>query len=99
MQENQAGKGQAIAALVLGIIGVVIWFTGTFAFLSVILGVVGIILASMSKKKGFVGGVRTAGFVLSLISLIGGSLVFIACVACAGCIGAAAGADALSSLF
>ena len=81
------GKGAATASMVLGIISVVLWFFGFSAIVSVILGVVGLILAGNAKKAGFMGGIRTAGFVLSLIGLIGGALVFIACVAVVGAIG------------
>lgn len=95
MEENKVpGKGAATASLVLGIVGVVLWFFGYSALVSVVLGIIGLILAGNAKKAGFVGGVRTAGFVLSLISLIGGAIFFISCVACAGALGAmdAAGA-------
>ena len=84
--ENQSipGKGTATASLVLGIIAVVCWFFGYGALLSVILGIIGLVLAGNSKKAGFDGGTRTAGFVLSLIGLIGGAITFVACVACVG---------------
>lgn len=91
MENNVPGKGAATASLVLGIIAVVCWFFGYSSILSVILGIIGLVLASKAKKDGFVGGLRTAGFVLSLIGLIGGSLVFIACVACVGALGIAMG--------
>lgn len=83
------GKGAATASLVLGIISVVCWFFGYSALISVIVGVIGLILAGNAKKAGFVGGVRTAGFVLSLIGTIGGALVFVACVACTSLLAAA----------
>ncbi len=83
------GKSEATASLVLGIIAVVCWFFGYSAFLSVVLGIVGIVLASNSKKAGYNDGIRTAGFVLSLIGLIGGGLVFVACVACTSSLAAA----------
>ncbi len=83
------GKGQAIASLVLGIISVVLWWFGYSAIVSVILSIVGLILAGNSKKAGFVGGIRTAGFVLSLIGLIGGAIALVACVACTGLLAAA----------
>lgn len=89
------GKGAATASLVLGIVAVICWFFGYSSIISVILGVVGLILASNSKKAGFEGGIRTAGFVLSLIGLIGGAIFFIACVACVGIIGAAGVAGSL----
>lgn len=91
MNENQVvpGKGSATASMVLGIISVVLWFFGYSALVSVVLGIIGLVLAGSAKKAGFEGGIRTAGFVLSLIGLIGGALFFVACVACAGAMGAA----------
>ena len=87
--QNVPGKGAADASLVLGIIAVVLWFFGYTSIVSVILGIVGLVCAGNAKKAGFMGGLRTAGFVLSLIGLIGGGIAFVACVACAGAIGAA----------
>ena len=100
MEENNniPGKGAATASLVLGIISVVLWFFGYSALVSVILGIVGLILAGNAKKAGFNGGIRTAGFVLSLIGLIGGAIFFVACVACVGAIGAAAATGAFDDL-
>ena len=51
-------------------------------------GVLGLVYASKSKRLGFQGGIRTAGFVLSLIGVTGGAIVFVACIACVGAIGA-----------
>lgn len=93
------GKGAATASMVLGIISVVLWFFGYSALVSVILGIVGLILAGNAKKAGFVGGMQTAGFVLSLIGLIGGAIFFVACVACVSAVGAAGSSDALRNLF
>lgn len=84
---NEPGKTQAIVSLVLGIIGVICWFFGYSAIISVILGIIGLILAGNSQKAGYYGGIRTAGFVLSLISLIGGAIFFVACIACLGIAG------------
>ena len=81
---SEPGKGAAIGSLVLGILGVVFWFFGYSSILSVIFGIIGIVLAGSAKKSGYVGGMQTAGFVLSILSLIGGLLVFIACTACVG---------------
>ena len=101
MEENNniPGKGAATASLVLGIISVVLWFFGYSALVSVILGIVGLILAGNAKKAGFNGGIRTAGFVLSLIGLIGAAIFFVACVACVGAIGAADATGAFDDLF
>ena len=81
------GKGAATASLVIGIIGVVCWFFGYSAIVSVILGIIGLVLSGNAKKAGFEGGIRTAGAVLSLIALIGGAVVFVVCVACIGTLG------------
>lgn len=78
------GKSNATASLVLGIIAVVLWFFGYSAIISVILGIVGLIQASKAKELGYEDTTRTAGFILSLIGLIGGALAFVACVACVG---------------
>ena len=96
---SQPGKGAAVASLVLGILSVVCWFFNVFAFIGVICGIVGLILASVAKKNGFVGGVRTAGLVLSIIGLVGSGIIFVACIACAGAIGAAGAAGAFNELF
>ena len=85
---NVPGKGAAIASLVLGIVSVVCWFMSTLAFVGVITGIVGIVCASSAKKAGFDGGIRTAGFVLSIIGLAGSAIIFLACVACVGTLGA-----------
>ena len=94
MENNQniPGKGAATASLVLGIIAVVCCFFGYSAIISVLLGIVGLVLAGNSKKAGFEGGVRTGGFVLSLIGLIFGGIAFMACVTCAGALGVAGSA-------
>lgn len=92
------GKGAATVSMVLGIISVVLWFFGYSALVSVILGIVGLILAGNAKKAGFVGGIQTAGFVLSLIGLIGGAIFFVACIACVGAIGAAGTYDAFNNM-
>ncbi len=85
---NVPGKGAATASLVLGIVSIVFWFFGWSALISVILGIVGLVLANNAKKAGFEGGLRTAGFVCSLIGLIFGALIFVSCVACAGALSA-----------
>lgn len=91
------GKSAAIASLVCGIVSIVFWFFGTTSFLSLILGIVGLVLANNSKKAGYNDGLRTAGFVLSLLGTIFGALIFVSCIACVGIVGAAGGLSVLSS--
>ncbi|HIR32199.1 MAG TPA: hypothetical protein IAB83_09425 [Candidatus Faecousia faecavium] len=95
-EQNVPGKGAAIASLVLGIVSIVFWFFGVTSLLSLILGVVGLILANSAKKAGYNDGLRTAGFVLSLLGTIFGALIFVSCIACAGVLGAAGSLGALS---
>lgn len=86
---NEPGKGAAVASLVLGVVSIVTWFFGMGALIGLITGIIGLICASNAKKAGFTGGMRTAGFVCSLIGVIGSALVFVACVACVGVLGTA----------
>ncbi len=88
MNENGKlpGQGAATGSLVCGIIAVVCWFFGYTTIVSLILGIVGLVLASKAKQEGFTGGMRTAGFVLSLIGVIVGAIVLVACVVLAGAI-------------
>ena len=83
------GKNKAIASLVLCIISVVLWFFGYSSILSVVLGIIGVVMASKSKEEGYDENIRTAGFILSVIGIIGGAIFFVACVACVGMAGIA----------
>ena len=83
------GKNKAIASLVLGIISVVLWFFGYSSILSVVLGIICVVMASKSKEEGYDENIRTAGFILSVIGIIGGAIFFVACVACVGMAGIA----------
>ena len=76
------GKNKAIASLVL-------WFFGYSSILSVVLGIIGVVMASKSKEEGYDENIRTAGFILSVIGIIGGAIFFVACVACVGMAGIA----------
>lgn len=106
---NEPGKGKAIASLVLGIIGFVMCLcvkTVVLPILGMIMGIIGLILASSSKKDGFVGGIRTAGFVLSILAVVLGGIMFTcivtcvgSCAACVACGGAESGAQSLTELF
>lgn len=48
----EPGKSQAITSLVLGIISVALWFFGYTAIGSLVLGIIGILMAVNSKKNG-----------------------------------------------
>ena len=89
-QEQEEAEGgrklsvDEVRSLILLLLSIVLWFFGYSAIISVILGIVGLIQASRAKELGYEDTTRTAGFILSLIGLIGGALAFVACVACVG---------------
>ena len=78
------GKGMAIASLVLGIVSILFSYT---LFIGLACGVVGLVLAILAKKKGFVGGMVTAGLVLSIIGTSFSGIYFISCFACSSLAG------------
>lgn len=85
MEKNY--NNYAIASLVLGIIAIALWFFGFTSLISIVLGIVGLCLANKAKANGIVTGVRTGGFVCSLIGLIGGAVAFLTTVLFVGALG------------
>ncbi len=83
------GYTQSVIALIFAIVAasdifvdwipVVGWFT---TFFGVAFSVTGLVLALVAKGKGFNGGIRTAAFIISLISLIVNILFVVGCIAC-----------------
>jgi len=61
-RKQQAGQGEAIASIVLGLIA----FTLPIPILDLIIGIAGLVLAYLAKKKGR-EGIATAGLVISII--------------------------------
>lgn len=88
---QQPGHGAAVGSLVCGIIGLVLAFVlylftaGAGDIIALVLGIVGLVLASNAKREGNMEGIRTAGFVLSLLALIFGALIFVTCGLCTIC--------------
>lgn len=70
------GKPYAIASMVLGIVAVV--FILFFWVISPICAVIGLVMSHMAKTRGYTGGMRTAGLVLSWVA-IGLSILVTAC--------------------
>lgn len=72
---SPAGKNLAIASLVCGIVGVlcsliISYFINLFSIVGLLVGVAGIVCAVQAKKRGAVGGMRTAGLVCSIIAVV-----------------------------
>jgi hypothetical protein len=81
----QRNCGTAIAAMVLGIVGIVLGFIG-LGFIGIICGIVAVILGVVSKNTidesngQLIGrGMATAGFVLGIITVALDLLFLIAC--------------------
>ena len=84
--ENK-GNGKATASLVLGIISLVFIFFGTFAFIGMIMAIIGLVLGISAKKDNPEDGKAKAGIVLSIIGL---ALCTVSLLACAICVGSLA---------
>ncbi|MCR4612191.1 MAG: hypothetical protein K5644_09870 [Lachnospiraceae bacterium] len=79
----------AVASLVLGIIALVLSFTGGFGWIGTIVAIVGIILGALGRKDPEKKGMATAGLVCCIIAAVLDTIVAIACLACVGAAGVA----------
>ncbi len=83
---NNQSNGKAMASLVLGIISLVFIFFNVYAFIGMIMAIVGLILGIQVKKENPDDGKAKAGVILSIIGLALCAVTFIACLACTGTI-------------
>lgn len=81
-----------VASLVLGISSIVLGLFLSSTFVPTVLGIVGIILGAIAKKKNPADGMAKGGLVCSIIGVVLSLLFWIACFACAAGIAGAAGA-------
>jgi len=79
---NQVGYGEAIAALVLGILSIIASFI--IPRFGCSFGVYGIICAAISYDKGNTSGQRKAGLICSIIGIAISMLIIIAGIAAFG---------------
>ena len=77
---EEKGRSMALASMILGIVGLVFTFLIN-TLLGLLLGIAGLVLPGKAKRLGFMGGMRTAGFVMSLISVILGAVLFVLALA------------------
>ena len=72
--DPSAGRGHALASLILGIASLVFcWFYGT----SIISGIIGIVQSNKAAAAGNISGMRKAGKVMSIIGMILGIIFLI----------------------
>ena len=76
--QAQPEHGKAVAALVLGIVSLVV------PYLNLATSIVGICLAASAKKAGNTEGIRKAGMILSIIGLCWAAGIIIFGIAAAG---------------
>lgn len=88
---QQPGKGAATASIACSILSLVflilhifLWFMIFPAIIGLVLGIVSVVTAVMAKKKGFVGGLATAGLVMGIIGTALNGVIFLCCLACFG---------------
>lgn len=78
--QTAPSNGMAVAALVLGIIGLVLFFT---IWGGILLGILAIVFGALGRSKAKEGapnrGLATAGFVLGIVAFIS-SLLFLALI-------------------
>jgi len=70
------GRGFAIAALVTGLLAIMSMF---WIAPGIILGILGIIFALISKKQGYAGGMGAAGLGMSVVGLALSVIFLVAC--------------------
>ena len=60
-------SGYAVASLVLGILSIVLWW---IPIVNIIISILGLVFAIITKKRGNRGGMGTAGLVCSIIGTV-----------------------------
>jgi len=75
---SEPGRGAAIAALVLGIVAMVL----PVPVVDLVAGIIGLILVASARNQGFEGGLLTGALVCSIIGTISAAIFTISCFAC-----------------
>ncbi len=70
----QPGKGKAVAALILGIVSVVLCL---YWFIALPAGIVAIILGIQSRKQGVATGMATAGLITGIVGALLAAIILI----------------------
>ena len=80
------GYGLGIASMILGILALLICYVPWVNIASLVMSIIGLVLAIMAKKKnaevGAPPGLATAGLVTSIIALIVSAILFVTCTVC-----------------
>lgn len=84
---NNSNHGQALAALILGIVAAASCFFGMGAVVGLVCGIIGIVMANKAKAAGNTEGICKAGFICSIIGTVIAGLAFIIAIAAVGILG------------
>lgn len=84
---NTSNHGQALAALILGIVAAASCFFGMGAVVGLVCGIIGIVMANKAKAAGNTEGIRKAGFICSVVGTVIAGLAFIIAIATVGFLG------------
>lgn len=90
---QQPGKGLAVASLTCSILSCVflilhfiLWYLVFPAVIGLIVGIIAAVTSVVAKKKGFLGGMATAGLVMGIIGIALNGIIFISCLSCYGAV-------------
>lgn len=86
---NMNNHGQAVAALVLGIIAAASCFFGVGAIVGLVCGIVGIVMANKAKAAGNTEGICKAGMICSIVGTSIAGIAFVISIAAVGILSAA----------
>lgn len=76
------GKGLAAASMVCGIISLLICWSWITAIIGLGLGIAACAMGGAAKKKGYIGGMATAGIVTGILGIVFSAIIFLVCSAC-----------------
>lgn len=82
VEPKPAGYSQALIGLILAIAGIVLLWVPV---LGIGLAIAGLVLSIVSKSKGYVGSMRTAAFIISIVSIGLSVIGTVSCIACIAC--------------
>ena len=77
----EPGKNAAVTSLIMGLLAMTCLVVSLFSLVPILVlltpvcGILGLVEASKAKRQGYCGTLRTLGFSLSLIGVMGGILL------------------------
>lgn len=79
-ENGGTGKGLSIAAMVVGIVGVVTILLGAFLW-PLLCGIIALVLSNIAKKNGQQNSMQKAGKICGIVSLIAGIILLVITIA------------------